>query len=137
MNRTDFQGLSDLRLQEASALLGAGFPEGAYYLAGYAVECALKACIAKKTLLHDFPEKGAGKYYSHDLEALLGFAGLRTELDAAIQANPALKTQWIVVLNWSEESRYDRGKTDREVSDLLSAIDNQTGGLLPWLRQRW
>jgi HEPN domain-containing protein len=30
-------------------LLEAGLYAGAYYLAGYAVECALKACIAKKT----------------------------------------------------------------------------------------
>jgi HEPN domain-containing protein len=45
MNRFDSQKLASLRLREAKALLAAGFPEGAYYLAGYAVECALKACL--------------------------------------------------------------------------------------------
>jgi hypothetical protein len=49
MNRAEFQKLSDLRLHESKALLTAGLPQGAYYLAGYAVECALKACIAKRT----------------------------------------------------------------------------------------
>jgi HEPN domain-containing protein len=49
MNRTDFQEIAELRLKESKALLATGFAEGAYYLAGYAVECALKSCIAKST----------------------------------------------------------------------------------------
>src|SRR3712207_6924003 len=46
-----------LRLAEARALLDAGFPDGAYYLAGYGVECGLKACIARQTRQHDFPPR--------------------------------------------------------------------------------
>jgi hypothetical protein len=41
MNRADLQQIAELRLQEARTLLTGGFPDGAYYLAGYAVECAL------------------------------------------------------------------------------------------------
>ena len=137
MNRIDFQQIAELRLLESKALLAAGFSDGAYYLAGYAVECALKACIAKRTLEHDFPEKGSGKYYSHDLEDLLGFARLKTDLDQALQASLAMRTNWGIVNNWSEESRYERGKSHGEATGLLSAIEDQTGGLLPWLRQRW
>ena len=137
MNRIDFQNLSELRLRESRALLAAGCPEGAYYLAGYAVECAFKACIAKRTQQHDFPEKGSNRYFSHDLEDLLGFAKLKLELDQALQTNPVLKANWTVVLNWSEESRYRQGKTAQDVMDLLIAIEDKTGGVLPWLRQRW
>jgi HEPN domain-containing protein len=68
MNRIDFQKVAETRLQESKALLAAGFPEGAYYLAGYAVECALKACIAKRTREHDFPEKESKDFYIHDLD---------------------------------------------------------------------
>jgi HEPN domain-containing protein len=53
MNREDFQQLAESRLKEARALLTAELPDGAYYLAGYAIECALKACIAKRTQQHD------------------------------------------------------------------------------------
>ena len=68
MNRKDFQELSELRLKEANALLGAGFPEGAYYLAAYAVECALKACIARETQRHAFPDKKiVDASYTHNL----------------------------------------------------------------------
>src|SRR5919106_3680906 len=35
----------------------AGEPSGAYYLAGYAVECGLKACIAKQVRRHEFPDR--------------------------------------------------------------------------------
>jgi HEPN domain-containing protein len=46
--RKDFKFLADLGAKEAEVLLKSGKQHGAYYLAGYAVECALKACIAKK-----------------------------------------------------------------------------------------
>jgi HEPN domain-containing protein len=137
MNRTDFQQIAELRLRESKALLSAGFSDGAYYLAGYAVECALKACVAKRTQEHDFPEKGSAKYYSHDLEDLLDFAKLRTELEQVFVTDKSMRTNWTILQNWSEESRYERGKTDRDATDLLAAIEDSTGGLLPWLRQRW
>jgi len=53
MNRTELQRLSRIRIKEAKFLLDGGCYNGAYYLAGYAVECALKACIAKQTHRHD------------------------------------------------------------------------------------
>lgn len=137
MNRADFQRLCQLRLQESKALLAAGFPEGAYYLAGYSIECAFKACIARRTQEHDFPEKGSHRYFTHDLEDLLGFAKLRLGLEQASQGNPALRRNWIIVQNWSEEGRYEQGKTTQDVTELLTAIEDQAGGLLPWLQQHW
>lgn len=49
MKRQDLRELALLRLKEAQVLFANGCWSGAYYLAGYAIECALKACIAKKT----------------------------------------------------------------------------------------
>ncbi len=54
MNRADLQQLGQMRIDEATLLLAHRHWSGAYYLAGYAVECALKACIAKRTQRHDF-----------------------------------------------------------------------------------
>jgi hypothetical protein len=137
MNRLDFQSFAELRLQESRALLAAGFPDGAYYLAGYAMECALKACIAKRTREHDFPERDSGRYYTHKFETLLTQAKLKDELDDAARANPLMQPNRIIVGNWSEESRYETGKTVQEATDLLNAIEDPKGGLLPWVRQRW
>jgi HEPN domain-containing protein len=85
MNRIDFQEIAELRLQESRALLVAGLPEGAYYLAGYAVECALKSCIAKKTREHDFPEKKlVNDSHTHDIGKLLQLAELKEDFDTQI-----------------------------------------------------
>jgi hypothetical protein len=137
MNRADLQQLAELRLQESKALLAAQLAEGAYYLAGYAVECALKSCIAKRTREHDFPEKGSHKFYSHDLKELLGFADLKLALDQEVSVNSILKANWAIVQNWSEESRYEKGRTLQEAQGLLVAIEDQIGGMLPWLQRRW
>ena len=48
----------------------------AHYISGYAIECALKACIARKTKQEDFPPREAARYYVHDIPKLLEIAGL-------------------------------------------------------------
>ncbi len=57
MNRKDLQSLADERLGDAKVLLASNRYGGAYYLVGYAVECGLKACIAKLTQAEDFYDK--------------------------------------------------------------------------------
>jgi hypothetical protein len=137
VNRADFQQLAELRLREAEALLAAGLPDGAYYLAGYSVECALKACIAKRTQLHDFPEKKlVNDSHTHNLKELLRLAELKTELDSVLDADPEMRSNLETVQDWSETARYQR-KTALDTIALLTAIENQKGGLLPWIRQRW
>src|SRR5207248_9891874 len=61
------------------ALLDLGMWDGAYYLAGYAVEVALKACIIKAVMATDaFPEKKFSENcWTHDLEKLIVLAGLK------------------------------------------------------------
>ena len=137
MNRAGFQQLAELRLKEAKALLSAELPDGAYYLAGYAVECALKACIAKRTQEHDFPEKKlVNDSHTHDLGKLLQLAELKAELDLVIEANPAMRSNLETVQDWSETARYQR-KTVLDTIALLTAIEGQKGGLLPWIRLHW
>jgi hypothetical protein len=71
------QALAEERARDAEALLNAGQWSGAYYLAGYAVECAHKACIAKQINQYDYPSKElALKAYTHDIRSLLNTAGL-------------------------------------------------------------
>ncbi|HYP09337.1 MAG TPA: hypothetical protein VER03_24140 [Bryobacteraceae bacterium] len=49
MTRQDLQELAEMRLADAEALLVAGRYSGAYYLAGYAVECAIKAHVSRSS----------------------------------------------------------------------------------------
>ena len=56
--------------------------DGSYYLCGYAVECALKACIAKATQRSEFPDLDKVKAsYTHDLTVLVKKAGLKSILE--------------------------------------------------------
>jgi len=103
-------------------------------LAGYAVECALKACIAKLVGLHDFPDKQlANDSHTHNLAALLRVAKLD---DDFANANTELKDNWIIVKEWSERSRYER-HTVEDAKDLFAAITDSTDGVLPWIKARW
>jgi hypothetical protein len=137
MNRIDFQKIAETRLREAKALLDAGFPDGAYYLSGYAIECALKACIAKRTLQHDFPDKKlVEKSYTHDVEKLMEAAGLANLLKLALARNEGLALDWETVREWSEQSRYE-ASTAQKATALLRAIEDQAGGLLPWIQLHW
>jgi hypothetical protein len=138
VNRLEFQVLADLRIAEAQRLMQAPpMPEGAYYLAGYAVECALKACIALLINQHDFPDKKfAQDCFTHSIEQLVKLAGLKTQRDLDASANPDLETNWGVVKDWTEESRYHR-KSEAEATALIDAITNDANGVFSWIKARW
>jgi HEPN domain-containing protein len=138
MNRSDLQTLIELRVKEAGVLLDKGCFEGAYYLAGYAVECALKSCIAKRINQYDFPDlKLIRDSYTHDLRKLLVVAELRTELANESATNPDLAINWRTVTQWSEESRYLTKIEEQVARDLVAAITDENGGILPWLKKWW
>ena len=150
MNRKMLQDLSTVRLAEARALLKAKFPDGAYYLGGYAVECALKARIAKRTQQHDFPDKKlVEKSYQHDLVTLLAAAGLDKDFKEATDLDLDLKEDWNEVKDWTEQRRYDlfylpneqdsvRRRACQSLARLfLDSVENSSGGVLPWIRRRW
>lgn len=95
MTRDIFRKVSELRVEEAAALLMAGHFPGAYYLIGYAVECALKACVAKQVKEYDFPDKKlASEAFTHDLEKLMRVAGLAYEFERERKANRDLDLDW-------------------------------------------
>ena len=134
--RKDFQRLAELRAKEAVTLAKTGSPQGAYYLAGFAVECALKACIAKKTRRHDFPadKDYAGKVYTHNLDQLLKLAHLEAQLYEDMETRPQLAKSWYIVRDWKVDSRYEtsnlRGK------EMTLAV-NSADGMLQWIKLHW
>jgi HEPN domain-containing protein len=137
VNRIDFQNLAIEKLAEAKILLDAGKWSGAYYLSGYAVECGLKACIAKLFRTDVFPEKSfSERIYIHDFEKLMVLAELKTTWDAAAAANANLDGNWGIVRFWKETSRYDQ-KNQVEAQALYDAITTNPDGVLPWIRLYW
>ena len=133
MDRTTFQALAQLRLDEAKALLDSGFYAGAYYLTGYAIECALKACISKQIHEHTMPtRKFINDFYTHDLNTLLALAGLREQLMAA----PARAANWRLVKDWSEQARYSITTTEQQAHELHAACTNNNDGVFIAVAER-
>jgi hypothetical protein len=132
-SRADFEKLLILRMEESKLLIDHKQDwDGAYYLAGYAVEFALKICIISQLMKsNSFPDrKLAENFYKHDLTLLRRAAGLEDEMDS----DPGVSPHWDIVKDWSEQSRYEIGTTEREAKDLYEAIEN---GVLPWIKARW
>jgi HEPN domain-containing protein len=139
MNRTDFHKLAEIRIREAKVLLDHKCYEGAYYLAGYAVECALKAYIAKRTLAHDFPPKPqvVHSFYQHKIESLANLAELHNELRDRLNSGGQFERNWKHLTSWSEEKRYETHIDAKSARDLYRAINNPRNGVLVWLKKYW
>ena len=136
MNKNDLETLAMIRIKEAEILLNTDCYHGAYYLAGYALEFALKACIAKQVHEFDFPDKKlANDSYTHDLGKLIATAGLKNELADQEAVDGNFKLNWAVVSNWSEESRYDPEIAKKDAQDLFNAIIENQSGIMPWLKK--
>ena len=138
MNRADLQTLADLRVGDAKVLLDGGRFAAAYYLLGYAVECALKASVAKQIRQRDFPDKQLIlDSYTHDLEKLLRISGLRSEFDKRVATDKPFEVSWTTIKDWNENSRYDATTTEVKARDLFGAVTDPKAGVLEWLKTLW
>jgi hypothetical protein len=137
VTRKELQSLSRIRLREARALAKLGMSDGAYYLAGYCVECALKACIARATQRHELPDKKkVDASHTHSLRELLKVAGLAKASDQEGQRDAIFRDNWDTIFVWSERSRY--GFNDTKASrELMDAVAGRNHGVLRWIKQHW
>src|SRR6185437_13926821 len=98
-----------------------------YYLAGYSLECALKAKIASSFRENEIPElRRVQKIYSHDLSSLLDISGLKDELEVEMEANGELRKHWTIATEWSEHARYQIWTQER-ASAILEAVSADQG----------
>ncbi len=139
MNRAELRQLAADRIEDARLLLANDRWTAAYYLVGYAVETALKACILKfveETGVIFTDRKFAEKCWTHRFQDLVRQANLEPRLGQDISANPNLGGYWGVVEAWSEASRYGQ-KTEAESRDMFDAVTNDPDGVLPWIQRHW
>lgn len=134
----DFKTLAEVRIVEAKCLLDAAQWSGSYYLAGYSVELALKACImGVLRSIDEFPSKKfSDQCYTHSLETLVSLARITAHRETAITSNPTLETNWSLVKDWSEQKRYHT-ITETEAKELYEAIADNTNGVFPWIKTFW
>jgi HEPN domain-containing protein len=138
MTRSDLKELSRLRLREAEALYKAHLYYGCVYLAGYAVELALKARICRLLHIEKYPEGDLGKAFKvHKLDHLKVLAGLSAEIN--LSKNKELFDNWSKAVGWDPEQRYETpGKYDaRTAKIILDSLRAKPSGVLTWLSLRW
>jgi HEPN domain-containing protein len=138
LNRQILQTLAESRLDEGRILLANNQWTGAYYLTGLAVECALKACLARAVKEHDYPDKRfVNGMYQHNLQNLIGLdAALLAALQAETSRDSRLESNWNTVKDWDDEKRYDI-VDEQEAKGLYDAASELGSGVMPWIRGRW
>ena len=135
--KADLEKLAQVRLDDAVLLFQNGRHSSAYYLAGYAIELSLKACIAQSFQPNIIPDKAfVNAIYTHSLNDLLKTAGLFPEFQNAQQADAQLAAAWGIVSNWTEASRYEMWDPITAAT-LLTAIQDPQHGVFQWLKKHW
>ena len=138
LNRTILQTLAESRLEEGRILLANKQWTGSYYLTGLAVECALKACLARAVKEHDYPDKKfVNDMYQHDLKRLAALdAGLSVALQDDLQNDALLAANWNTIQDWDGEKRYDIVH-EQVARSLYDATADTTSGVMQWIRGKW
>ncbi len=140
MNRVQWQQFAEKWLVDAKVSLDDRRWHAAYYLAGYAVECGLKACVPVR--LATTPEvifesrRFSDNCWTHDLQELVKLAGLEPTRAVDNAANPSLKQNWLVAETWSEKVRY-KPIVYHQAKKLYAAIADQPNGVMQWIRGHW
>lgn len=138
LNRYDLQRLADLRADEARLLLDNGYYSGAYYLLGYVVECALKACIAKRSVEFEFPDlERVRDSYNHNFQRLVVTAGLTNDFLREHGSSRPFRDNWKIIMAWQPDSRYRHSISETDALELFDAVTGDNDGILPWIKLRW
>jgi HEPN domain-containing protein len=135
--KTDLQTLADTRLGDAQLLLQSGRYSAACYLAGYAVELGIKACIANVFQADMIPDRSfVNAVYSHKLDELVGLAGIKKQLQDDMRKDQLLSAAWGIASKWNETSRYEMWDQFAAAS-MLEAVGDENHGVLQWLKKHW
>ena len=149
MNSTlEIKELATARLEDAKILLANSRYEGAFYLAGYAIELTLKAKICTHLdiddLFSDNPtthSKGSlGRFResvkTHDFFVLLNLCGLNRKLEVEQEDNIYFKENWSLLFqkSWNEGVRYKQDHIEAsDVTTIINFLTEPTKGLLQWI----
>ncbi|KAA5603426.1 HEPN domain-containing protein [Blastochloris sulfoviridis] len=137
LRRSDLRAMEQAKIQGAILLLENGRYSNAYYLAGYAVEIGLKACIATQVIAETIPSPEFLKnVLNHDFPKLVGLAGLATELKEQKDKDSEFAANWAIVSEWSVETRYET-RDPMSAQIMIQAVCDPKSGVLEWTKKFW
>ncbi|MBX6425400.1 MAG: HEPN domain-containing protein [Variibacter sp.] len=134
--RSTLQKLALAKVKDARLLFDHGRYANSYYLYGYGIELALKACIARHIVAETIPDRAIlNNVLTHDIAKLSALAGL-SELLRERRADREFDLRWAVVAEWLVESRYELVDSVTAAA-MQDAVEHPQHGVLKWLRQHW
>lgn len=137
ISKRSLETLAQTRLDDAVHLFQMSRYSAAYYLTGYAVELGIKACIAGVFQANVIPERSfVNAVYSHNLDDLVGLAGIKRQLEEDMSDDPQLSAAWATASRWNEASRYEM-KDQFDAASIIEAVGNENHGVLQWLKKHW
>jgi len=92
--------------------------------------------VASNTELIFQDRRYSEKCWTHNIEDLVKLANLQTAREADIADNETLGKNWLVVKDWTETARYQQ-KSQTEAEKLFDADNDNTNGVMQWIRDRW
>lgn len=135
--KKDLEKLAQIRLDDAILLQTNNRSSSAYYLAGYAVELAIKAVIANLVQPSTIPDKAfILATYTHNLGDLLSTAGLRPQFQTETKNDPQFAAYWAIASQWTETSRYEVWDSITAAT-IITAITDPTHGVFRWVKSHW
>ena len=137
LTKNDLQIMAESKLADSGFLFANNRVSNAYYLGGYAIELALKACIAKQMEAGVIPDRQLIlDTYTHEYMKLIGVAGLKFELNEKLNKDQGFSESWAIVQQWNPDARYRQ--TDKMIAQyFLSAISDPTHGVFTWIKSYW
>lgn len=126
--------LASKRFAEAKLLKKGELNSGAYYLGGYVIEFALKACYCQKVKKGEFPPERSiyDKLYDHDLNKLLDVSGIKPDFYKEVKTNDDLQSAWDLIKDWSEKTRY-AVFTRNDAESLIKSMEI----VFDWIKTKW
>ncbi|MDR0337430.1 MAG: hypothetical protein LBI18_10100 [Planctomycetaceae bacterium] len=145
----EIESLAWERLDEAHILYENKKFDGAFYLAGYAVELILKVRICNLFNIPNLFEESSQSINIitgiselrrsvkiHNLQLLLVYSGLKKEFDIKVRNDPNFEDiNSYLIQKWSEQSRYHVVGTvpPTIIHQVLELLGNRERGILRWL----
>ena len=133
----NLKAIAQSKSADAVLLLEHGRFANAYYLAGYAVEIGLKACIALQFRAEYFPDRRlVNTVHTHQLNELVLHAGLEKILAERKEASREFSKNWTRACKWTPDTRYIAvdALTARV---MVHAVSDPQTGVLTWIREYW
>ena len=145
-NHKQLREISKSRLRTSKILIDHQDYDGAFYMMGYVLECALKSVICKRLNLANYPDKDSSEdkrsiFRTHKFDILLTLSGIEKDFSLSTLVPARRSENWSIATKWRPETRYEPigSHNQIEVVRVYEALTENPEGILNWIskKKKW